>query len=322
MQIRSEVYRATKALLSVAFKCAALGLLVGYATAQLATMVSGCPAPSYFGICDPYVPGVFIRPGDKGTVSVVSTWHDGPAERAGICPGDKIVAVDEAVAGDSGWDRLVRKLVSDSPTPVVLRVRRGAQEFELRVPRIRETAVSALSGEKFLAAISSTIPKLPHYYPIVAAEGVTPNNLAALIDFRKRMLRSAGSKPRPAIDKPAPEQPEREDDYLIGIAAIYDEQRHEAMVAGVLFPSPAFNARVYPGDLIVGIQGTSVAKLSRIQLTAALAPADSKPLSVLLRRSGKRLTIRLVPVRYKDALAGIGQKLDKFGPSPQHCPDS
>jgi membrane-associated protease RseP (regulator of RpoE activity) len=322
MTICSEVYRATKVLLSVALKCAALASLVGSATAQLASMVSGCPAPSYFGICDPYVPGVFIRPGDKGTISVVSTWHDGPAEKAGICPGDKIVAVDEAVAGDSSWDRLVRKLVSNSPTPVALRVQRRAQEFELRVPRVRETAVSALSGERFLSAISSTIPKLPHYYPIVAAEGVTPDNLAALIEFRKRMLRSAGSKPPPAIDKPVPEPPEHEDDYLIGIAAIYAEQRHEAMVAGVLFPSPAFNARVYPGDLIVSIQGTSVAKLSRIQLIAALAPADSKPLSVTLTRLGKRLTIRLIPVRYKDALAGIGRKLGKFGPSPQHCPDS
>jgi membrane-associated protease RseP (regulator of RpoE activity) len=311
-----------KALLGIAFKCSALALLVGSATAQLASIVSGCPAPSYFGICDPYVPGVFIRAGDKGTISVVSTWHDGPAEKAGICPGDKIVAVDEAVAGDSSWDRLVRKLVSDSPTPVALRVQRRAQEFELRVPRIRETAVAALSGEKFLSAISSTVPKLPHYYPTVAAEGITPDNLAALVEFRKRMLRSAGSKPQPAIDKPVPGQPEHEEDYLFGIAAIYDEQRHEAMIAGVLFPSPAFNARVYPGDLIVSIQGTSVAKLSRIQLIAALAPADSRWLSLRLMRSGKQLTIRMAPVRYKDALAGIGRKLGKFGPSPRHCPDS
>ena len=300
-------------------KLAAFALLAGLAMAQLAASVPGCPAPSYFGICNPFVPGVFIRPDDKGAISVLSTWHDGPAEKAGICPGDKIVAVDEAVAGESSWDRLVHKLVSDSPSPVVLRVRRGQQEFELRVPRVHETELAALSGEKFLNAISSTLPTLPHYYPRVAAEGVTLDNLRALISFRERLLKDAGLKEQ--VDRPAPERPQHADDYETGIAVIYDEQRHEAMVAGVFFPSPAFNARVYPGDLIVTIQGTPLAKLGRGQLINAFAPDDSKPLSLVLLRSGRQLTIRIVPVRYGAALGSIGQKLTKFGPAPFQCPD-
>lgn len=302
-------------------KFAALALLAGSATAQLATSVPGCPGPSYFGICNPYVPGVFILPDDNGAISVLSTWHDGPAEKAGICPGDKIVAVDEAIAGEWSWDRLVRKLVSDSPSPVVLRVRRDQQEFEVRVPRIQETAVAALSGEKFLNGISNAVPALPDYYPRVVAEGVTPDSLRALVNFRKRLLESARVKPAAGIDRPAPVQPRHVDDYLTGIAVIYDEQRRQAMVAQVFFASPAFKAHVYPGDLILSVQGTPVAKLDRAQLTDAFAPADSKPLSVVLMRSGKQMAVRLVPVTFGDALGSIGWKLTKFGPAPLHCPD-
>ena len=302
-------------------KLAALALLVGSATAQLATSIPGCPAPSYFGICNPYVPGVFIRPDDNGAISVLSTWHDGPAEKAGICPGDKIVAVDEAIAGDRNFEGLVQKLVSDSPSPVTLRVRRGQQEFELRVPRIRESAVAALSREKFLDGISSPIPALPDYYPRDVAEDVTLDDLLSLINFRERLLEGANPKREGEIDRPAPPQPLHADDYFTGIAVIYDQQRREAVVAQVFLPSPAFKARVHPGDLILAIKGTPVAKLDRGHLIGAFAPADSRPLSVLLMRSGKRMIVQLVPMKYRDALRSIGRKVTRFGPAPLHCPD-
>jgi hypothetical protein len=108
MHSRSSCGAEKLPALSAVAKFAALALLSGFATAQLATSVPGCPAPSYFGICNPYVPGVFICADDNGAISVISTWHDGPAEKAGMCPGDKIVAVDQAVAGGSSWDRLER----------------------------------------------------------------------------------------------------------------------------------------------------------------------------------------------------------------------
>src|SRR5690242_7382609 len=53
-----------------------------------------CDAPSYFAICDPFVPGLIISNGNGGSIWVRSTWSKGPAENAGICPGDQIVAID------------------------------------------------------------------------------------------------------------------------------------------------------------------------------------------------------------------------------------
>jgi S1-C subfamily serine protease len=93
------------------------------------------------------------------------------------------------------------------------------------------------------------------------------------------------------------------------------------MVAEVSYPSPGFSAGVYPGDLIISVQNLSLAKLTREQLAKALAPADSKPLSLVLVRSRKRFEVRLTPVTYGEALGGIGRKLTRLGAAPLHCRD-
>jgi len=261
---------------------------------------------------------VFIKADEKGDISVLSTWHDGPAEKAGICPGDKIVAVNGTVATGSNWDRLVRELISDSSTPVVLHVQRERHEFEVRVPRIRETTLAARSGEKFVSAISSSTSMPPDYYLHVVPEGVSPDSLRALINFRSLLVQHAGFK---QIDGMVPRKPQLAGDYVTGIAAMYDAEHQEAMVAEVSYPSPAFSAGVHPGDLIISVQNLSLAKLTREQLAEALAPSDSKPLSLVLLRSRKRFAVRLTPVTYGEALNGIGRKLTRFGAAPLHCPD-
>jgi hypothetical protein len=52
-----------------------------------------CDAPEYFGLCDPYVPGIITRLRDYQTIPVRDTWPGGPAEKAGVCPGDIVLAV-------------------------------------------------------------------------------------------------------------------------------------------------------------------------------------------------------------------------------------
>jgi S1-C subfamily serine protease len=432
--------------MSFIVRIAVLASLAAPTSAQVVTSAPGCPAPIYFGVCNPFVPGVFVAD-DKGTMSVVSTWHDSPAEKAGICPGDKIVAVNPEHAGASRWEGLLRELVSDSPGPVILRVQRGKQEFELNVPRVHETVLAALSGEKFLVSIAGSMSVPPDYRLRPVPKGMTPENSEALIDFRARLLRSAGFKqtggmempvatppeqvrrlqdmadrpqrlagrigpsdgaysagftatvfreptevfvrsilpgsPAQAIglltgdelveadglalnatsvenlkgllarpgevvlhvrrsdgvhelrvstlpvtqlmrmlpDAPVPERPKHAADYFTGITAMYDEAHHEAMVSEVSYPSPAFGAGVYPGDFIVSVGSVSSAKLSREQLAGFLAPADSSAVPLVLARSGRRLTVRLMPARYEDALGTVGRKLTKFGPAPLHCPD-
>ncbi len=420
--------------------------LPGVAAAQLLGSAPTCPAPSYFGICDPYVPGVFIGPDDAGLISVVSTWHNGPAEKAGVCPGDKIVAINGGRSTGTNFADLLRAIVSDSPSPIVLRIRRGSGEFDVRTARVRESALAALSGQKFVGTIASRATAPPDGYPSLVAKDVSAENWQNLMRFRDRLLVSTGFKrvgpmevpaatpesqvkelqdaltkfqstvrfvnagvaayspgftafvvhepPRvlvhsilpgtPAhkaglwagdeivavnghstesmsvgdlgralsqageitlqvkrsdgtrdlkmkslptaellqteIDRPVPEPPRLAGDRMTGVAAVYDNERHQAIVANVFYPSPAFSAGVYPGDMIVDVQKTPIDKFNGQQFGKALAPGTPEPILLSLVRSGREFRLRLTPVTYAGALASIGRRLTQFGPAPIHCP--
>ena len=99
---------------------------------------SHCDAPRYFGVCDPYVPGTIAAFPEKQPIVVVDTWHDGPAERAGVCPGDKIVAVNGVPAAENSMDRMLHEIVSAKPSRVLLRIKRGDQTLDFQVRRVRE----------------------------------------------------------------------------------------------------------------------------------------------------------------------------------------
>jgi hypothetical protein len=171
-----------------------------------------CSAPSYLGICNPYVPGTFIKVNEKGAIPVLGTWYNGPAERAGICPGDKIVAVN-GIGADVGWATLQHELISSTPTPVLLKIRRGPQTFEVTVPRVRETALAALSGMKFIHPAST-----PPEASVGVADYVTEEDVRSVINFRKRPLVQLVPDPREPISATC----------ITGFSALWDEQRHEA----------------------------------------------------------------------------------------------
>lgn len=414
---------------------AALTLFAVHAFVLLAiagTASEKCVAPNYFGICNPYVPGVFIGKVKNGAVPVFSTWYQGPAERAGICPGDSIIAVN-GVSAVGGWDPILHELVSTTPNPVLLKVRRGKDVFDVRVRRVRETTLAARSGEKFGGvvvpvyatasdvrsvetfrqrlfkrlgfklvdkmevpagtpvdrvqrlhrvlesdrAVKALVPK-PNTYSAGFNIVVLKNPLQALLalilpgspaqsaglwvgdelatidgqpvagmplDRMEEMLSRPGKivlgmrrggeihdvklVTRPVTellgnqpDRPIPSTaPLNSWTYVTGITVLWDGQTNQAMLDSVTFPSPAFTAHLHPGSELVAINSKAVSGMTRDELSKLLSPTNSKPISLTIKREGKQQTARLVPVQYREALAGIGRKLTKFGPAPANCPD-
>jgi hypothetical protein len=73
--------------------------------------------------------------GRTGNVLVVQVNEGSPAERAGVQPGDQLLAVDgEPVAGKR-LDEVVNRVRGPAGSPVLLRFRRAGQDFELTVRR-------------------------------------------------------------------------------------------------------------------------------------------------------------------------------------------
>ncbi len=90
--------------------------------------------------------------GREGELVVIAPIDGGPAERAGVKSGDRIVAVDGADARGQSLDRIVKKMRGAPGTRVKLTVRRGGKEtlsFELvrEIIRLSSVASKLLDGD-------------------------------------------------------------------------------------------------------------------------------------------------------------------------------
>ncbi len=399
------------------------------------------------GICDPFVPGTIIQFLESKPISVISTWHNGPAENAGVCPGDQILAVNGISASQNTSTRMLREIASDSPSSIHLRLRRGNAEFDFEVPRVRESTLAKLSKRKFLWASgveggTRLVPldetheelgelekfqaRIDRVYGFKTVEGLSvpvgtpegqleklsrlhlsgrirggtgiadsPDSYTAgfsvlllkdpeevwvnwvlpgspahraglfpgdkLVELDGNMmegvtterLKDLLSKPDArrqvylkviragsAVSLKLETQKAREssgsnsnelvpswgqysgDDYVVGIHALQAEDPREAIVAEVEYPSPALDAGLHPGDLLLAINGTLMKEIDRQELAKLLAPSDPSEITLKVSRIGKLMTFRITPVTYRTALAKIGRKPTKLGPAPQHCPES
>lgn len=84
---------------------------------------------SYVGV------GVVISPADDGLITVVAPIEDTPAEKAGIKPGDKILAVNGEKFSGKEMNKAVRIIKGVPGEEVVLTVARGNKTFDVKIVR-------------------------------------------------------------------------------------------------------------------------------------------------------------------------------------------
>jgi C-terminal processing protease CtpA/Prc len=382
-------------------------------------------------------------------IGVFDTWPDGPAEKAGVCPGDAIIAVNGIPVPGHTWDDMLKQLVSPVPSPIQLKVMRGGQELNFRFDRARETTLAQLSHERYVRGRSPMAGN--QVFPVPAGE--SPEEIEDLDRFYDGVDRRVGFKFIGGLDVPkgtpegqvrvlvatAFEGPEHarwvgltriargENGYSAGFDAILlknpeevlvnhvlpgspaqraglfpgdrvleidgrqvsglephqisdlilkpDEPRevifklrrglstfsvklhtqkikeindsapyylvepksevlvlglvvlgvenpHEAMVAQVKYPSPAFDAGLHVGDRVLAVNGTRIERMTRQQLTEMLQPKADSELKLDVSRLNQRLAFQIKPVTPADAQAKIGRKITKqHGPVPANCPE-
>lgn len=269
-----------------------------------------CDAPEYFGMCDPFVPGTLINGGDNKPFNVISTWSMGPAEKAGICPGDHIIAVNKISAFQNTYEQLLKQMVSDSPSPVLLEIKRGDHELEFNVPRVRESTLVELSHQKFMRT-----PEAQGHLLLVPLNE-TADELAQIDIFWDQIARRHGFKmvggwPVPLgtaedqfrrILKLKAETPSRvtvwtglaTGHYAPGFIAMGLKEPSQVLIARVVPGSPANYAGLLPGDELLAVDGHPVAGLNSEQLKKVVfTPDERRKMSLRLQRNGSEIDLRL-----------------------------
>jgi S1-C subfamily serine protease len=105
------------------------------------------------------------------------------------------------------------------------------------------------------------------------------------------------------------------------VAAVHGGEPREAMVAHVEYPSPAFDAGLHVGDLLLAVNGLPIAQIDRQDLSKLLTPSGAAKVVLEVSRLNKKKSFTLTPVTYRAALAIIGRKPTRFGTTPKSCPD-
>jgi len=290
------------------------------AHAKEARKGSHCDAPEYFGVCDPYVPGTIAAFPEKQPIVVVDTWHDGPAERAGVCPGDQIIAVNGVPAAENTMDRMLHEIVSAKPSKVVLRIKRGDQTLEFQVRRVRESTLAKLSHQQYLG--HSIIGRAA----VLVPKSEKRAEFTRYIDFHTKLEEREGFTRIEGLDVPVgtpPEQVKRIQQfssggpgnsreagwvgpsagkYSFGFTLLVLKDPSEALIDRVLPQSPAVRAGLLPGDRVVEIDGRAISTSEGVE-AHILEPDQERSTRLKVERGGEQRSIELRSELYEKVLA-------------------
>jgi carboxyl-terminal processing protease len=102
-----------------------------FAEPEEAERIREAASGSYSGI------GAVVNDNEAGNVIIVRPFPDGPADRAGLLPGDIILEVEGTATADLGLQQAVDKIRGPVGTPVHLLIERDALEAPFQVELVR-----------------------------------------------------------------------------------------------------------------------------------------------------------------------------------------
>jgi hypothetical protein len=306
--------------------CCFLLLIVPNVTlAQNPETAKDCPYEA-FGICDPFVPGTIISPDGY----VYDVWSFGPAEQAGICPGDKIIQVNEKPFN-------LKDLVGTAASIIQLRVKRINEEFDRKVERVRESELRIFSGIKELH-VESGIRKVPIYQdpeelPSIrlAIPGSDSKSWSMLSGIREVpiyqdpkelppiLLAMPGSDSRSWSMLKKTIEGNSKDYYFIGLRLIRLDEIKNFLIENIDYPSPAYDERLQVGDLVLTISGKDTKEMTSEEIAKVLQPATKKTMLFEVMRKKNIVRVSITPAKKSESLAKIGRKVTACGPIPINC---
>jgi hypothetical protein len=246
-------------------------------------------------------------------------WPGGAGQsQAGVCPGDQILTA-EGVPADRGFTAFLKALVSDQPTPVDLKIKRGDQNLEFHVQRVRESTLAHLSEQKYVR-----LPFFPEMESLVTVPlDENAEELQMLRDFELRLGRQYGFKLAEGYWMPegTPQEqaatiaPMLRSSFDRLVARLYPKNARgpdcsfvllwnpDQVLVGLVEPgSTTSRAGLFPGDELVEVDGQPVAGLDQNQLSSLIFKTENRPheISLLVRRGTSEQRIKIETENRKD----------------------
>ena len=109
----------------------------------LATLLGGTPLPDRFGI------GAVLVQGGNPPVIVKECIKGGPADRAGLVPGDTLVSLDEKDVRSWALKAVLEYMLIDRPLPVRVTVCRGSDHLSVQILRARISDIASGAGFRY-----------------------------------------------------------------------------------------------------------------------------------------------------------------------------
>lgn len=134
--------------------------------------------PERFGIG-----AVLIQADSARVVTVHSCIRGGPADRAGILRGDEVVELDGHDVTSWSLQNIINYLIRDTPLPVSVTIRRGAEMLSARIVRARFSDIGAGAGVRYEVSPDSISYKAVPLVELPAAAIGDTISLAGLYEW-------------------------------------------------------------------------------------------------------------------------------------------
>lgn len=233
---------------------------------------------------DPYSLGVDLL-GQKGCPIFIGNVISGsPAERAGIHPGDQVLAVNGAPVQDI---RQAAKLIhSNGPAPVTLRLKSDGKILEMIVGPEKRSAIFARNGKKIVSGA-------------IVPEDTTQAEVDRMVNFDGRRLVAR------VFPTHYPADPEI---YYPGFEIFVLRTPARAAVGGIE-DGPASRAGIHWGDVLISVNGAPVAGKTPSELEQMFSQARPALMRLRIDRMGEIETFDIHLEKAEDVARQNGKRL-------------
>lgn len=217
---------------------------------------------------DPYSTGITLLSGKGCPVFIGGVSSGSPAERAGIHPGDRLMAVGGVRVREPG--EAGRLLRSSAPTPVALTISHGGKEIEVTSEFEKRSSILAKNGMK---ALSGAIVPL--------------DTTQAEVD---RMLAFDGQR---CLARVFPTHyPARPELFYAGFEIFVLRDPPQVTVGGIE-DGPASKAGLHWGDVLLSVNDTPVAGKTPSELEQLFSATRPATMHLQIDRLGSSRTFEI-----------------------------